>query len=162
MLRFFLLLENFQAFHKDFVGRQSEVDQLNSLASELPSSAVVQVNALESLDYINSQMQTLRRRMELFPVASSATDDASITSPAAISSSASQRRLQMTAISFSSDPLQFERDLEQLNTMLSNVEEELRTPLIQDYTFEFSSQSEDEVMISGFVFVQLRQNCLPC
>lgn len=126
------------------------MDQLGSLANELPSSAVVQVSALESLDYINSQMQTLRRRMELFPVASLPAADTSVTPQSVTSSGASQRRLQITAISFSSDPLQFERDLEQLDTMLSDVEEKLRTPLIQDYTFDFSSQSEDEVMIFWF------------
>ena len=126
------------------------MERLNSLACEMPSCVVVQVNTVESLEYISSQMQTLRRRMELFPAVSSSSLDASVASSSMGRSS--RHRLIVDGIAFSTEKEQYTLDLKHLDGMITNVEDELRTPLIQDYIFEFTSQPDDELKVGTIDF----------
>ena len=56
-----------QDFSAEFNKKQIELDRLNASASQLPSSKVIQVQVVETLQSLNGQLQTVQRRLELFP-----------------------------------------------------------------------------------------------
>jgi len=120
------------------------VENLNSVACEMPSSVVVQVCLVESLEYINSQMQRLNRRLEFFHA------DKNMSS-----STCRGHSLKLTPILFSNDQEQFTLSLAMFNDMISVVEEELMTPVIQNFNFEFSTQPEDELEVNYSEYLQM-------
>jgi len=120
----------------------SLVDRLNELASEMAVNYVfVQSEVSASCDTVNSRVQNLCQR--------SAQSVPSLYV-------AELRLRKIRRVSFAAEPTQYVRELRLLQGQVTCAEEDMMSPLVQDYKFDLQCPQNDELKASMICSFQLQ------